>query len=326
MTQAHLDLAVGGITSTHSSRVTAVDGLRAIAVAGVIAFHYQLGLGGGFLGVDLFFVISGYVITRALIHEQRTDAPSMGAMFSGFWKRRFRRIFPALATVLAAVTLWSWVLPNSDSFRRAVGTGTLAALVSGSNWWEIYGPSGYWSLEGDRNPLAHLWSLGVEEQFYLFFPLVFLLATPLLNPTLRWKAAVVAAGVAYAWAAWLGVERITEVGVDRIYLGTDTRCGALLLGCALAWYLEQHRHRAGQTLRAQTAPRWSTGILRILSVIALGTLAALWSIAQVNNQWFFVIMLPLAGVAATILIGLLVTAPQSILARALGAAARVGDN
>ncbi|MGL3151569.1 acyltransferase family protein [Microbacterium sp. A82] len=295
-------------------RIDAIDGLRAIAVAGVIAFHFGLGPNGGFLGVDLFFVISGFVITRALIREH--DATGRISL-SQFWKRRFRRIFPLLALILIAVAIWSWTLEVSASFRHAVFEGTLATLISAANWWQIFGSSGYWSLTSDRDPLSHLWSLGVEEQFYLIFPLLFVLLVRFIAPALRLRVMLTAAIAAYLWTAVFATTSLASVGVDRIYLGTDTRSGALLSGCALALFLARREQRASMLLTPKTRKqtRQYARIVSAFSFAAVVVLIALWTASDVTNPLFFTVELPLSGLLATTLIGCLVLAPASPLAR-----------
>lgn len=241
-------------------RIREIDGLRAFAVAGVVAYHFELGPTGGYLGVDLFFVISGYVITRTLLAERAATGTTS---FSRFWLRRITRIFPSLAVVLLAVGLWARI-GGSDAFIRAASQQSLAAVVSGVNWWQIYGPTGYWDLGAQASPLTHLWSLAVEEQFYLIWPLLFSLVF-FLSPPHRWMLVGALAAASYLSAAVLADPQAIaqDFGVlNRLYEGTDTRAGALLLGCAAA--LAPRRHPFHEPHR-----RWARTVAIGLAVACL---------------------------------------------------------
>lgn len=146
-----------------------IDGLRAIAVLSVVLYHFGFGIGGGFVGVDIFFVISGFLIT-GIIHSEIARGEFT---FSGFYERRVRRIFPALfVVVLMVVVVAPFVLLPSDMVR--LGKGVLATVFFCSNvlFWR---QSGYFDVSSEYNPLLHTWSLGVEEQFYICFPIFLIL-------------------------------------------------------------------------------------------------------------------------------------------------------
>jgi peptidoglycan/LPS O-acetylase OafA/YrhL len=165
-----------------------VDGLRALAVVPVILFHAGFGaFAGGFVGVDVFFVISGYLIASIIVEEMRAGRFS----FAQFFERRARRIIPALyAVILAALPLgWLFMLPdNFENFGQSV-----VATVAVSNNILLLKTSGYWDLANEFKPLLHTWSLGVEEQFYLVFPLVLLALVPRGRRATAWVLAAVAA-------------------------------------------------------------------------------------------------------------------------------------
>ncbi|WP_460370734.1 acyltransferase family protein, partial [Actinocorallia lasiicapitis] len=171
-------------------RIPGIDGLRAVAVLGVMAFHFELGLDGGFLGVDLFFVISGFVITRLLAAE-RSSSGRIG--LGRFWFRRVKRLMPALFVTVAAVQVWM-VLQDPPGLRPTTNGQTLAALGYVSNWYAIVAQVDYWAVAGSAAPLSHLWSLAVEEQFYLCWPA--LLAVGLGCAAVRRRPGLVAAVVA----------------------------------------------------------------------------------------------------------------------------------
>jgi len=142
-----------------------IDGLRALAVLLVIAFHF-FGVRGGFVGVDIFFVISGYLITSILLKELALGEYTL----YGFYARRIRRIFPALLLVLGASLITGWFVLLAHEYQL-LGKHVLAGASFSSNiilWLE----AGYFDKESHLKPLLHLWSLGVEEQFYIFWPLI----------------------------------------------------------------------------------------------------------------------------------------------------------
>ncbi|HEX4299433.1 MAG TPA: acyltransferase, partial [Gammaproteobacteria bacterium] len=157
----------GSRPSLHPKYRPDIDGLRAIAVLAVLAFHaFPDAVGGGFVGVDVFFVISGFLISSILFanFEQRSFT------YAGFYSRRIRRIFPALAVVLIATFAAGWFLLLPDELAQvgqymAAGSGFVSNLLS---WHE----AGYFDNASETKPLLHLWSLGVEEQFYILWPLL----------------------------------------------------------------------------------------------------------------------------------------------------------
>ncbi|MDT4961233.1 MAG: hypothetical protein QOF87_880 [Pseudonocardiales bacterium] len=215
-------------TGSGSFAIPSLDGLRAVAITVVVAYHYGH-LSGGFLGVDLFFVLSGYLITRLLLaQQQRTGRFGLG----WFWTRRVRRLAPAIIVLLLTVLVWVHFLDGPSLHRQTVGQAR-AALVYGSNWYNVLADVGYWDVSASSTPLNHLWSLAIEEQFYFVWPLV---AALFLN---RWRRGRVLAWLALGGAVASMV--ITPVvyagfGANAAYLGTETRVGAILLGAALALF------------------------------------------------------------------------------------------
>ncbi len=206
--------------------VPALDGLRAWAVLAVIAFHAELPHSrGGFLGVEVFFVVSGYLITALLLQEQ---AASGHVLLPRFWLRRARRLLPALLTLLLVTLALALVFaPDSVGQTRA---DALAAALYVSNWWQVVHHRSYFMVV-DRPPLLlHLWSLSVEEQFYLVWPLAVALIG---RRAQRWVLPLALAGSA-ASALWMA--RLFDPSLDptRVYVGSDTRLSGLLLGAALA--------------------------------------------------------------------------------------------
>ena len=210
-----------------------LDGLRALAVLAVIAYHEQLGWApGGLLGVGVFFTLSGYLITDLLLGQW---VRSGGLNLGDFWLRRARRLLPALFVMLAAVTAWVTVMSPARlaSLRGAVA----GAATYSSNWYYIYTHNSYFARFAPPGPFDHLWSLAVEEQFYLVWPWVLLLGVYFLRGrkpgAVRWLALPT---LALAAASAVAMLMLYHPGYDptRIYEGSDTRACGLLVGAALA--------------------------------------------------------------------------------------------
>ena len=205
-----------------------LDGLRAIAVLAVIAYHIDPGwVPGGLLGVGVFFTLSGYLITDLLLGQREAT----GRIHLGdFWLRRARRLLPALFLLLAVVVAWITLLNRSQ--LPALRGDVLAAAAYVSNWWNIVREASYFARFGPPPPLDHLWSLAVEEQFYLIWPWLLLLGLRFVPGRYR-LAGLTLAGAALSAAA---MALIYQPGVDptRVYEGTDTRAFGLLVGAALA--------------------------------------------------------------------------------------------
>ncbi len=171
----------------NQSRIDSIQGLRAIAVLLVVAYHATNLFTRGFIGVDIFFVISGFVIT-GLIKRSILENDQVNLL--AFWKRRFLRLIPALTTMLIAVVIGSLFLESWHLEQRRTQESALAALFSFSNWKFSTEKIGYFTLDSATNPLLHTWSLSVEEQFYLIFPIMALMATKIRRKTLFAKQIV----------------------------------------------------------------------------------------------------------------------------------------
>lgn len=150
-----------------------IEGLRAVAILLVVAAHARVPwLAGGFIGVDIFFVLSGYLITGLLIQEISATG---NLRFAAFYARRFRRLMPALLLMLACICVFGWLLlPAPDQIRQANAAGSAAVWLS--NFYFAFSSLGYFSPGAESNLFLHTWSLGVEEQFYLLWPLLVMLA------------------------------------------------------------------------------------------------------------------------------------------------------
>jgi peptidoglycan/LPS O-acetylase OafA/YrhL len=217
----------GGPART-KQRAPGLDGVRALAVLAVMAFHEGIpGALGGYLGVDIFFVLSGYLITDLLV-AQRARRGRMN--LRGFWTRRARRLLPALAVLLVTVTAAVAVIEPGQlgALRPALG----AAATYSSNWYQALHHVSYFATFGPPAPLQHLWSLAIEEQFYLVWPLILGLVL-LLAETRRARASIAWAGAA-ASALLMAILYTPGTDPSLVYYGTDTHATALLVGSAIA--------------------------------------------------------------------------------------------
>ena len=223
-----------------------------------MGYHWNFGFaGGGFLGVSLFFVLSGYLITDILAsqwhHHRRID-------LKDFWIRRFRRLLPAMPLMLFILVVWVTLFDRSR--LATLRSEVLGAVTYISNWQFIFQRQSYFESFGPPSPLGHFWSLAVEEQFYLLWPLIMLAVLKLFpagdSCSLSFAGAAISA---------LAMAVIYQPGDDpsRVYYGTDTRAFGLLIGAGLAivwpsWKLSTHVSRAP----AQTQPNRRAAMLIIL--------------------------------------------------------------
>jgi peptidoglycan/LPS O-acetylase OafA/YrhL len=212
--------------------IPAIDGLRAVAVIAVMLYHLGFSwIPGGFLGVDLFFVISGYVITRLLLDSiQRSGGLDLRA----FYKARIRRLFPPLIFMIV-VTLFYIGIWAPETMRRFVSDSPFA-LLGGMNWWLVFRHTDYFDSIARPPLLQHTWSLGVEAQFYLIWPLILLLVVRQFGKSKIPGAALFIAAVSgiSLFVLSLKVDAATASHVSHVYFGTDTHSIGLFLGAALA--------------------------------------------------------------------------------------------
>ena len=212
--------------------IPAIDGLRAVAVIAVMLYHLGFKwIPGGFLGVDLFFVISGYVITRLLLDSiQRSGGLDLRA----FYVARIRRLLPPLVFMIITTTIVVGVWAP-DTMRRFLGDAPFA-LFGGMNWWLVFRHTDYFEAIGRPPLLQHTWSLGVEAQFYLLWPLILLLVLKYFGKNKIPGAALIIAafsGIALLLVS-LQVDAASASQVSHVYFGTDTHSIGLFLGAALA--------------------------------------------------------------------------------------------
>ena len=248
--------------------IPALDGIRALAVIAVLLYHQNINwLPGGFLGVEVFFVLSGYLITSLLLAEvQATGRVDL----KSFWLRRARRLLPALYLLLAVSLTYALIfLP--DEVNRLRGDA-LAAAVYVTNWWAIFDHKSYFELVGRPSLFQHLWSLAVEEQFYLIWPPLFALA---MAHWKRWRVLLAVLGGAAISTILMASLFHTGVDPSRVYYGTDTRAAELLIGAALAFVWQPGMPRAwGGHILARLhgwleGGRWTNFALEALGVVTL---------------------------------------------------------
>lgn len=285
------------IRSAHLGYRPVLDGFRGLAILLVVVFNFGWGLGGGYIGVDLFFVLSGFLITSLLLEERAVKGR---IAFGAFYMRRALRLLPALLFLLLLFCLASTVL-TSPADARENYLASLAALFYVGNWVLGLGQGGNYELMG---ALAHTWSLSVEEQFYLVWPPLLALVLSLGKGT---KAVAWTAGAGVLAAA---IWRVTLVGSGahplRIYAGTDTRADALLLGCFVAALFSLGLFSRGWIRRAAAGASW----VALFCVLAGAALLPPNSNPTMERVGFL-----LVAVFAAVLLCSLLVLPDGLLAK-----------
>ena len=243
-----------------TDHIAALDGLRAVAVLSVIGYHFGMpGLGGGFLGVDLFFVLSGFLITRLLVSEHdRTGTVSL----RGFWARRIRRLTPAILLVIVTVAVWGTL--TLDRFAlRTLRDDMLSTLGYMANWRFIVADQSYFAAYGEASPLRHMWSLAIEEQFYMVWPLIVLGVLTVARgrrwPLIALATAMIAGSTALMWVLHDANDP------SRAYYGTDTRLAQLVVGALLAVVLLRRREVVAPRRARGRSP---LGVLLLAAIVA----------------------------------------------------------
>ena len=266
--------------------IPAIDGLRAVAVVAVMLYHLGFSwIPGGFLGVDLFFVISGYVITRLLLDSiQRSGGLDLRA----FYKARIRRLFPPLVFMIFVtiiyISIWA-----PETMRRFVSDSPFA-LFGGMNWWLVFRQTDYFDTISRPPLLQHTWSLGVEAQFYLIWPLILLLVLRQFGKAKIPGAALFIAaisGIALLLVSF-EVDAANASQVSHVYFGTDTHSIGLFLGAALAvsWI--------PQNLQEQVNKR-AQDFIDGIGVIGFVGLLGVFLLINENDPTLYKLAFPLAG-------------------------------
>ena len=327
-------------TRPKSRYIPALDGLRTLAVVAVVLYHLNLTWAqGGLLGVTIFFVLSGYLITRLLLNE---IAKTGRIDLKSFWIRRIRRLFPAVVTVVVVTCALCTVF--NHVMLTKMRPDILPSLLFFNNWWQIMQDVSYFNALGDPSPLTHFWSLAIEEQFYLIWPplLLAMVSVHMSKPNTR----RVVLGLAAVSAVAMMVLYNPATDPSRVYYGTDTRVFSLLLGAWMAFIPDRdlaparlvrhlgldrlagaakHGKSKGDTAEAATtkpselARFWSSpASIDLMGVVGLVGLAAM--VALTNGYTAFQYR---GGTLLCSILTLMVIAacvqPQGMVARALAA-------
>lgn len=285
--------------------IASLDGLRALAVIAVIAYHLDLKFAlGGLLGVTVFFVLSGYLITGLLMAElEETGTVNLPQ----FWLRRVRRLFPAIVLVVVVVTALCVIFnhPLLTKLRPDV----MPSLFWFQNWWYVFRGLSYFESLGDPSPLTHFWSLAIEEQFYLVWPILLLLVSKLgANKTVIRRGCIVLAVVSAAlmWVLYSPLEDPT-----RVYYGTDTRACSLLIGAWLSLFWP------GQALTehgTRNVPSRIINFLDVIGVLALAGIIGMMAFIDGFSGFMYHGGIIICSVLTAVLIAVLVH-PRSRLAK-----------
>lgn len=273
--------------------IPAIDGLRAIAVIAVLLYHLGFGwIPGGFLGVDLFFVISGYVITRLLLDSIQRSG---GLDLRGFYAGRIRRLLPPLLfmLVITAIFVGVWA---PDSMRRFI-TDAPFAITGLMNWWLVFKHQDYFESFGRPPLLQHTWSLSVEAQYYLFWPLILLFVLKVFGKKVIPTAALAIAsfsGIALFLAS-IRVDQTSNQSISHVYFGTDTHSIGLFLGSALAVSWIPQNLRLNIEKRAQD-------FIDFIGVFGLIGLLASFLFIQEADATAYRIAFPLVGIFGSAII------------------------
>lgn len=280
-----------------------LDGLRALAVLAVLLYHADMvWLPGGFLGVEVFFVVSGYLITALLLAEYRAHNK---INLKKFWQRRARRLLPALFAMLIAVAVGMvLLLPDEVASIRA---DIVAAFAYITNWYLIAAQKSYFETIGRPSLLQHLWSLAVEEQFYLLWPLIF--AFILTRLKTRGALLLLMFGATLS-ALWMGFLYHPDTDPSRVYYGTDTRAAGLLIGAALAFVWTPQRDETKRTWR-----NWS---LDGIGIVAFAGLICAFLFLDEFNPFLYQGGLLLVAIATAFVIAAVVHPKSPVFGALLG--------
>ncbi|HEY5317978.1 MAG TPA: acyltransferase family protein, partial [Solirubrobacteraceae bacterium] len=331
-----------------------LDGLRALAVIAVLLYHGGVSWdGGGFLGVEVFFVLSGFLITTLLVSEWLQSGT---IALRAFWARRARRLLPALFCLVAAIGVYYAIAGTAQAVPGLKSDG-IATLLYFGNWHQIAAGSSYFAATGPVSPLTHTWSLAIEEQFYILWPVLVLgvmgvgsrlrlgVSSRLLlrlgagagagrgagaggggsqRGSLRTLLALSLTGMVASWIE-MALLYGGGKGLNRVYYGTDTRASGLLAGASLAIGVAILRRRSGDRgpapspwARALGAapPAWARALGLVAGLALAGMLVAM-DLAGGNGAWLYPYGLAGVDVAAALVIGAAVLAPASLVSRAL---------
>jgi peptidoglycan/LPS O-acetylase OafA/YrhL len=303
-------------------RLPALDGVRALAIILILFFHAGFSwLIGGFFSVDVFFVLSGFLITGLLVSEFRLSS-TIG--LKRFWGHRIRRLLPAMLALLVAVALWAWLFSPDDTLAQ-LRSDALATLFYSNNWHQASGGTGYFAEIHTPRLLLHTWTLSIEEQFYIVWPLIVL---GLLRLT-RSLAGLLVFCLAGTLASALAMSVLYDggAGAARAYYGTDTRVQALLIGATLAvilagplpWRRRPQAEVGGHLTIAPVAEPtgWRRSAIGGLGLVSLAVLFTMFFTISSGDAWPYVGGFALASIAAAGLICSVALVPETPWARVL---------
>ena len=286
------------------SHIAALDGLRGLAVIAVLLFHAGK-LRGGFLGVDLFFALSGFLITGLLLAE--VDRRGRVRLVA-FWGRRFRRLLPAVLLLLVAVTAIVTLVATVPERAATIEDGPWAQFYM-ANWHAIAGHRDYWASFELPRMFGHLWSLAIEEQFYMIWPIVIGL--------IAWRAQRVHRAVAMFCITASAVSLVWMIALfdpadpTRVYIGTDTRASSLLLGALFA--TAPMRTAVGRVVKR------STGAFTAVVAVIAAVIGASWFLVDgPSSQWLFRGGLFVHSLLSALLVALCAASPRAATSRWIG--------
>ena len=268
------------MTNNKSRYLPSIDSLRALAVLAVIIYHVDVNyLPGGFLGVDLFFVLSGYLISSLIIKEYRKTG---SINLYNFYLRRARRLLPAVYFMIT-VGIILMVMFNEVLLKKS-HLDAIFGYIYSSNWWYIFHKLDYFDSFGSQSPFKHLWSLAIEEQFYMIFPLLFLL----INSKKKGKDGTykLSKSFLYIVLGLIFVSLITHIllfdinNISRIYFGTDTRAFSLLVGVVGAILYPMDK------LNTKITPQENI-VYSVVSLISITTLITIMIYTSEYNTWLY---------------------------------------
>jgi peptidoglycan/LPS O-acetylase OafA/YrhL len=261
---------LGQLSDEKSDHVRGIDFLRGIAISGVVVYHLEVfHLSGGVIGVDLFMVISGFLVTRALVAESFSLS-----LLKDFYVRRILRIFPPLALLVATVLVSTWALP--DLLRRSNLFDLLASILFVANWRFVATGTDYFQSLGTPSLVQHLWSLSIEEQFYLVWPLLILLV-PRFARRPFCLALCVLLVIRMSTSA-------TELSQARLYFGTDTRAQALVFGALIAIFVGSGLSKTRQHEKLHKVKKRS---LELVFISAVSAIAYMMSVVEPSTDFMF---------------------------------------
>ncbi len=272
--------------------------MRGAALLGVLFFHAHGALRGGYLGVDLFFVLSGFLITSLLLAEREENGR---IDLAAFWVRRARRLFPALLSLMPAIAVYCWLIARPDELH-GLRAEALATLGYVANWRAIFAHKSYWELFVTPSPLEHTWSLAIEEQFYVVWPV--LVSVVLSRGRRALLVTCVVLGVASMVEMWLLSNAETTA---RAYMGTDTRATSLLAGAALATVMSPS-HKASVRMAR---------VLEGLGIVAVLGLGVAWWRLDGTSPFLYRGGFWATEACGLVLIACAVAAPRSIVSRVM---------